>query len=303
MLERGRFDSFAHTRCAGCPQRADRQCSHASQDCSTPGESKLLRRFGSQYQRHIRGVADAFSERCEALGATEKGDDDQAVRLARRDIQAVLEKARDILSDTHMKAAYQRSQQLSLDFDDDAVRARLLKEHLLSFAQKKLDASQFEDAQDALSRVVRDHPDDEDVHIKLGWAAFLNSDRSPTQADEAATHINRAISLNRESDVAYLTLGKIYRLADAREKALRNLKKATELNPDSSEAWALLRNVNAHKGGPATGGLKLQLDVGDGLVPAMGLTLFALAILYIGANIVPGGPKACLRSVRAPLPQ
>ena len=136
-------------------------------------------------------VADAFSERCEALGATEKGDDDQAVRLARRDIQAVLEKARDILSDTHMKAAYQRSQQLSLDFDDDAVRARLLKEHLLSFAQKKLDASQFEDAQDALSRVVRDHPDDEDVHIKLGWAAFLNSDRSPTQADEAATHINR----------------------------------------------------------------------------------------------------------------
>ncbi|MEE2786126.1 MAG: tetratricopeptide repeat protein [Myxococcota bacterium] len=255
------------------------------------GEQTYFERLEIELPASADVVKEAFAARCETLGATSQADDTPAIRQARQEILGRLEIARDTLRDEHDQAVYGRAIELGVDYTNQAVQERLMREHLTGVATRALNQQVYDQAVAALERLAKDHPSEEDFPIKLGWAQFLMSERTPTDAEQAVGVVQRALKINPNSDDAYVTMGKIYSFADMTDKAKKALRTATEMNGDNSEAWALRRRLNAKRTGRGTSTVKLQLDVGQGAGPAVVFAMMVLALLYAAANVVPGGAK------------
>lgn len=90
-------------------------------------------------------------------------------------------------------------------------------------AEINRNAGQFEDAQKYFELALKGHPDFEEAH--LGLAAALISAHKP---DLALPHLEKAISLNREDEVAWWRMAQVERLlgnSDEQKKALAEFQR------------------------------------------------------------------------------
>ncbi len=233
-------------------------------------------------------VSAAYDKRIIDLVGSNAADGGEVRRLA-NSIQDLLSDARDVLADEAQRAVYRRAQQSGADFNDLNVRGSMLRDYFLTQGKLLLDRGQYEDAKGLLESAVTHAPSEPRGHILLGWADYLSSDESEDAANAAVARIRKALEFDRNSDEAYLYMGKICRLAGQKDDARRFLNQATRINGDNNEAWAQLRMVNTQKAGRA--GLNLDLSVGQGVGPVLATAFIVLAGLYAGANLIDGGAK------------
>lgn len=233
-------------------------------------------------------IEAAFQKkRAQYKGEPHPGDTEAIARL-REKITARLDQARRTLLEPEERALYERALQLGLDFQQPEVRQRLEHEQLVQRGRSLLRQQKYAEAFDAFSRAGALIPDDPQIYVDLGWARFLASDHGAEAAREAIADVERALRLSSELDDAYVTIGKIHRLRGELEQAEAQLRRAIEINPHNNEAQSELRLLFTRelKQGPR---IKLDLKAGGSLVPTIGLALAAIALMYVGANIIAGG--------------
>ncbi|MEE2755107.1 MAG: tetratricopeptide repeat protein [Myxococcota bacterium] len=248
----------------------------------------FFERLGVPTTADSAAIAAAYDKRIAELVGSSSAEGGEVRRLA-NSIQELLSVARRVLADDAQRAVYRRAQQSGADFNDPNVRDAMLRDHFLTQGKLLLDRSQYEDAKGLLESAVTHAPSEPRGHILLGWAEYLSSDESEEAANAAVARIRKALEFDRNSDEAYLYMGKICRLAGQKEDARRFLNQATRINNDNNEAWAQLRMVNTQKA--ARAGLNLDISVGQGVGPVLATAFFVLAGLYAGANLIEGGAK------------
>ena len=231
-------------------------------------------------------LINALERKLEEFGALENADDTPSVKKVRSQIAEYLESAHAVLVDPTEKSIYSRALQMGQDFNQPDVRRKLRQEYLVSRGKSLLASEEYEGAIEALEQALKAGSEDPVIHISLGWAQFLASDRANSAASDAIARVEVALKIEPASDHAHLTIGKIYRLMGDMPKAKKHLGKATEINGDNHEAWAQLRLLNQRKASP---GVQLKMEFQQGLASTLFMALLTLGVLYAGANVVGGG--------------
>ncbi len=250
-------------------------------------QQNFFERLGLRRGAQQEDVDAAYeAKRVELEVEPQDGDDGSAQRM-RRAVDALLIEARDTLRDDIHRIAYNRSLQTGVDFSDAGVRTQLLRETYLTQGRSLVNNRDYAEAVDVLAKAIELAPREAEAHILFGWATFLASDESVEAAEKAVASVRRALDFAKDSDHAYLVIGKIYRLVGNRDAARTHLNKATQINGDNGEAWAQLRLLNTQK--DSVGGLNLKLDLGQGIAVIVCFALLIIGGLYACANLVPGG--------------
>lgn len=232
-------------------------------------------------------VEAAYQAALATFDAEPRAEDGEAAARARARIKAILEKARKTLGDPDERDIYNRSLQLGLDFEQPEVRRRLEHEHLVQKGKTLLAQQQYAEALRAFRQAAELVPEDPAVYVHAGWAGFLGSARDRDAASDAIREVERALKLSSDLDLAYLTIGKIHRLAGDLRPAEDNLRRAIELNPHNHEAQSELRLLftrEIDKKGP-----QVSLSLGDGAIKPLLVAAVVLVGLYAAANLTPGG--------------
>ncbi len=233
-------------------------------------------------------VQAAYQERLDKLGALAVPGDSPAVTRLRERIKQLLDQAAQTLADPDERAMYDRALMLGLDFEQPEARQRLEYDHFLGRGRALLTAQRYAEARECFVRAAERMADEPMVYVQLGWAQFLASNRDTTAAREAVRQAERALKLASDLDQAYLTIGKIYRLAGTMQEAEANLRKAVELNPNNSEAQSELRliftrDINASRRSNVT------ISVGGPVLQSLVVAFLLIGGLFYAANFVPGG--------------
>jgi len=112
----------------------------------------------------------------------------------------------------------------------------LTAEEALRQGQYFLDHGRFEEAREMLRRAVESNPDDTGIHPFLGWAIYNAGRGIPQAFHEAEEIIKKAIDADPNNYLAYLYLGKIYKLENQLDFAELHFVRAMQLNIDCTEA-------------------------------------------------------------------
>ncbi len=245
--------------------------------------------FGVLEVRRAAGEAEiqrACEQKLQTFGAEPQPDDSPVVAAVRQRIKGVLERARRTLCDPRERALYERSQQLGLDFDQLEVRQRVEYEYEIKEGKSLLTQQRYGEARNAFAAAARLVPDDPECYVHMGWAQFLDSPRDGDAAHAAIELVNRALKMSSDLDSAYLTIGKIYRLAGQVQVAEDNLRRAIELNPHNLEAQSELRLLFTRE---LDSGPKINLSIGSKLARTLAYAAVVCVLMYVGANLIPGG--------------
>lgn len=233
-------------------------------------------------------IEGAWRQKVVEFEAAPRPEDAEAVKRLREKIAATLDRARRTLQNPEERAMYERAVQLGLDFEQPEVRRRLEHEQAVHQGNALLRQQKYTEAFDAFSRAGALIPDDPQVYVQLGWARFLASDRTRASAGDAIADVERALRLSREFDEGYVTMGKIHRLTGDLAQAEADLRRAIEINPHNNEAQSELRLLFTRELNQGSR-IKIDLSSSKGFVPLIAVALVTMVVLYVGANLVPGG--------------
>jgi tetratricopeptide (TPR) repeat protein len=235
-------------------------------------------------------VVAGHGKKTKEYAAAARSSDTKAVARLRGKIRARLDQARDTLLDEDGRPIYERALQLGLDYHQPEIKRRLRHERLTQKARGFLAKNEPAQALVALLETVKLMPDDPQGWVDIGWARFLDSERDEEAAAGSILDIQRALKMAGDLDSAYLTMGKIYRLAGDLPKAEKNLRKALSLNPRNNEAQSQLRLLFSRE--LDRGGMpKIEFKMAGGVAPVLLTAGVVIGALFACANIVPGGPE------------
>lgn len=234
-------------------------------------------------------IEDAFKQKCVELKTEAEAEDSEASTRLRQQIRNMLEDARRTLADDDMRPVYERALQLGLDFHQPEVRKRIEHEHLLAKGRSLLSQQAYEEARLAFVAAAKQMPDDPEIYVHVGWAQFLASAQDQAAAVTAVREVQRGLKLSSELAEAYLTIGKIHRIAGNQQEAENNLRRAIELDPRNQIAQSELRTLFARELGKKGGGVALDLQLGSDSAKIVAAAVVVAGLLFAGANFVSGG--------------
>ena len=234
------------------------------------------------------------------LGVAENPRASLAVRSLGREIKERLERAREVLADDVTRAVYRRSLDLGVDLDRDEVRVELTHQYYIDRGKSLLTNQRYQEAKAAYQKAADLRPREPHAFVQMGWSQFLAGPQDATAAAEAARHIEHALKISGELASAYLTLGKVYRLAGELTVAESHYRRALELAPSNQEAQTELRllfsrEIAGRSGATKRGGRRSaaprrkrdgRVEIPYGLLVVV---VFAFAALFAGAHLAPGG--------------
>lgn len=224
--------------------------------------------------------------------------------------RALYDEAMKALVDDERRAIIGEALDLGEDPSDKKVIDRLTARHVAAEGRRLQESGDYKAAANAFGRLVKLMPDDPMAHVNFAWSAFLGSERTEEAAKKAGKLMRRAMEAAPDMDAPLLYMGKIYRLAGMSSRAEAALKSALELNPRNPEARSELRLVasRAKKGGGKKGGGKRPGAKTTGpqravtsprkrapahdaslLTPTLATFFGVLLLLFVAANLLPGG--------------
>ena len=96
-------------------------------------------------------------------------------------------------------------------------------------------------------RAVELKPDEPDYMALLGWALYVAARDKVAAVTVARAHLQKALSMKKETALPFLYLGRIARMEGEDDEAARAFRRALEIAPGNSEAQAELRVVEARR--------------------------------------------------------
>ena len=123
-----------------------------------------------------------------------------------------------------------------------AMRLLEAEEHF-NFGEMALRRNQYDIAQQAFRKAVELNPDEADHHSLLAWTTFVAAPEADKHAVAATSRgiLERAAKMAPRSPTSRLYLGRIARLLDQDNVALRHFRDALEIAPQHVEIAAELR--------------------------------------------------------------
>ena len=91
-------------------------------------------------------------------------------------------------------------------------------------------------------KVLERNPNTVEAHVRLGW---LYTQR--TSFDKAETHLQAAIEKMPQLTLAYHGLAEIYTKRGQLQKAIEIYRHITQIDPNDSDAWEALQNLEQRK--------------------------------------------------------
>lgn len=134
----------------------------------------------------------------------------------------------------------------------DEANAILNAEHQFLKGERLLEAGNLAKALEAFKAAVELYPKESEYKACYGWALFkLSHPADPAKADEGERIITEALAVNPRNDKAHYFLGAIAKAKGDPERAVAELEKALELQPENVDAQRELRalDIEEKKGG------------------------------------------------------
>lgn len=210
---------------------------------------------------------------------------------AEQQVKNLLDRARKTLNNPELRPLYERALQLGIDFDQPQAKARLRHELLMERGRGLIMQQNYAEALTVLSEAHSVSPNDAATEIELGWAQFLAGARTATTAREAKRRLDRALNLDPSAYRAHLVMGKIARMMGNKAEADAAFKKALALVPGDREVEAemrgLARGIDERRTRPGVGNRYFDPRA----LVAIGAAVAVIVLLYVGANVVSGGPE------------
>ena len=158
------------------------------------------------------------------------------------EIFGLIYKAYRTVATAELRAEYHRglsSEEISVA--SAAGGATLAAERLKREAVTHMGDRSWTEASHALSRAIELCPEEGDLHALLGWCTFNLARDNPSTIQGAIRELRRATKLDPDNYQAHLYLGQIYARMGKSILAERQFEKAVHCNPDGQEALAELR--------------------------------------------------------------
>lgn len=161
------------------------------------------------------------------------------------EIFAKLKNAYDTLKDPTLKKEYD----YTIDHPDEAKLLSNANEILsaeMEFlrGEKLIEQREFEKAEKVLETAVKLNAEEPEYKCFYGWAHFLNPKNNKIEKIIYAKElINEALGINPNIEMAYYFLGSIERFSGNLNLALKNFKKALDINPDNREARMIMNMI------------------------------------------------------------
>lgn len=128
------------------------------------------------------------------------------------------------------------------------VQAILEAENLFRKAESLVRSRKYPEAVEAISEAIHLKPDDVEFKIHKVYFEFLTKKRDrELAAENAARDIRGLLKDDEKIASGYLFLGRLYKVVDDVDKAIRNFKKVLEYDPKNTEATSELRLANMRK--------------------------------------------------------
>ncbi len=232
-------------------------------------------------------ISAAFEKALKLHGAQPEAEDSEATRRLRQKVRNLLEDARRTLADEGMRPVYERALQLGLDFHQPEVRKRIEHEHLVSQGRSLMSQQSYEEARASFIKASEQMPDDPEIYVHIGWAQFLGSAQDAHAAASAIREVERGLRLSSDLADAYLTIGKIHRLAGAEQDAENNLRRAIEMDPHNQVAQSELRLLFSRELGRK--GPALDIQIGSDSAKVVLAAVVVVGALFAGSNFASGG--------------
>lgn len=172
-------------------------------------------------------------------------------------LNEILEKARAaqrILLDPRMKREY--CHYLEIQERQRAKDEALQAEIAFKEGEKALKKADWEKAKERFETAIRLKPDEPDYYAYLGWTLFQTARGKKgayAMVKRAKQELGKAISMNPNSDKAYLILGRVYAGEGNIALAEEHFQKALKINPECVPAKAALELLAKGKETAAAG--------------------------------------------------
>jgi curved DNA-binding protein CbpA len=128
-----------------------------------------------------------------------------------------------------------------------AVQAAVEAEERYRLGEMAMRRQQADIAVHEFQRAVELKPDEPDYMALLGWALYVAARDKVAALTVARAHLNKALSMKKETALPHLYLGRIARMEGEDDEAARAFRLALEIAPGNSEAQAELRVVEARR--------------------------------------------------------
>ncbi|WP_045118315.1 response regulator [Haliangium ochraceum] len=163
------------------------------------------------------------------------------------EIHAAYDRAEGVLCDPAKRTAYHRS--LSFGEQPSDGKRPLAAEIAYLAGIDLLQHGSYADAVAKLQAAIAASPDEADFHATLGWACYLDGQRSAQAADEARPHLNQGLAINPDHALSHQYKGLISaEHGTDEEEAIFHLERALLSDPSADEALYALEAIWKRRG-------------------------------------------------------
>ena len=177
------------------------------------------------------------------------GSSDAIKRLA-EEVFGFVSRAFEALSHGRRREAYRleliRGARIERELEEG--RRALAAEHEFQQGEAALRARRYREASEAFKRAVELYPQEGEYLAYLGWVRYLGAPDDGTARGEAIKALRQAAKLAPDSEKPYLLLGRLLKAIGHAEGAERMFVKAVQLKSDCVEALRELRLINLRRG-------------------------------------------------------
>jgi tetratricopeptide (TPR) repeat protein len=169
-------------------------------------------------------------------------------RLA-EEVFGLVSQAYEALSTTSARQEYrqERARGARLDQDLDEARRAVAAEREYVKGEAALRERSYARAFEAFRKAVELYPGEGEYLANLAWARFLSAPDDATARSEAVRGLKRAAKLAPDSEKPYLLLGQLYKATGEAESSERMFMRALQQKSDCVEALRELRLINLRR--------------------------------------------------------
>ncbi len=173
----------------------------------------------------------------------------EAVKRLAEEIFGLVSQAHENLSDRKRRENY-RLELLQGEREAEALeegRRALSAEQHFQKGEAALRAKQYDPAYQSFRQAAELYPEEGEYLAYLGWTRFLTAENDATAREEAVRALRRAAKLAPDSEKPFLLLGQLFKAIGRADNAERMFVKAVQLKSDCVEALRELRLINLRR--------------------------------------------------------
>ncbi len=175
-------------------------------------------------------------------------DVDDDVKKMADEVFASISMAYEVLQNEQERKSYRMTLDDGFTDASDQVEAIVQAEQDFQKGKVFLRGRNFKEAEQCFIRAIERNPKEAEFHAYLGWAAYNKPGESKeARIAKSKKHLDQALKIREDLDTIHLFLGHIAKAQGYIEDAMKEFKRAINLNRDCTDAVRELRLLSMRK--------------------------------------------------------